>query len=410
MRGLGVLLVLFCNGILAAPWDFGTPVNVTLGSAPGVFTHLESAGRKNIAVSDGWVAVIWEDNRDGNSRCYVALKQLANNVFSEPLKVSGSNESAEPAIVAIGVGRFALAWEEDGNIWARLLTVESAMTVSKLSDPVQLNTASAMQVSLGHSKENGLYAAWSEQGISYKQIMLGKLALLPNDNIKLLAKIVVDKHVKGNQFYPSIAEISGNKTIVAWEDRHAGYTRLLYAESQNLKTASAPRELNEYKERDKKFGSGLGTGVMRVALATQGRDGLVAIWEDKRDFTSGYDIYAALANGPTVNFGANEKVQDEFGNTFAQWHPSIAANHDGHIVAVWDDDREGSPDVWLSWREAGRWSGDLAVPGASGAGVQSDPSITMDDSGNLHLAWVEKMDLNGQSAIRYLFARLKQTK
>jgi hypothetical protein len=48
------------------------------------------------------------------------------------------------------------------------------------------------------------------------------------------------------------------------------------------------------------------------------------------------------------------------------------------------------------------------VPGASGTGVQSDPSITMDEAGNLHLAWVEKNTLDGPSQIRYLFGRVSK--
>jgi len=63
--------------------------------------------------------------------------------------------------------------------------------------------------------------------------------------------------------------------------------------------------------------------------------------------------------------------------------------------------------VWLSWRDKEGWSDDLAVPGASGPGVQSAPSIAMDEAGNLHLAWVEKADLNSPSRIRYVFGRLK---
>jgi hypothetical protein len=146
---------------------------------------------------------------------------------------------------------------------------------------------------------------------------------------------------------------------------------------------------------------------MRVALASHGRDEVVAVWADKRDFQSGYDVYGGFARGPALSFGPNEKVQDQFGDNVAQWHPAVAANASARVVAAWDDDRDGSPDVWLSWRGAEGWSDDLAVPGASGPGVQSDPSLALDDAGNLHMAWVEKADLNSPSRIRYLFGRAK---
>lgn len=85
---------------------------------------------------------------------------------------------------------------------------------------------------------------------------------------------------------------------------------------------------------------------------------------DKLDFESSYDVYGGFARSPNLTFGANEKVQDEFGNNFVQWPPAVAANGGGRVAVVWDDDRDGSSDVWLSWRNADGWSDDLAVPGA----------------------------------------------
>ena len=111
---------------------------------------------------------------------------------------------------------------------------------------------------------------------------------------------------------------------------------------------------------------------MRVVLSNAGPQGVAAVWADKRDFLAGYDVYAAFASGPRYKFGANEKVQDDFGNEIAQWHPAIAANRQGTVAAVWDDDRDGTPDIWLAWRTANGWSDNLAVPGASGPGVQSE--------------------------------------
>lgn len=406
MRAFLFCALLFSASTHAAPWEFEPAIPVTRHSVPGVFVHLESAGRKNIALSEGWVAVAWEDNRDGISRCYVALKEAGQKQFAEPLMVSGHGEVAEPAIVGLSGGRFALAWEEDGQIWARVVTGTPLNKAVQLAEPVRLSSATATQASLSYTKENGLFAVWSEQGKSTMQLRLAKLTLSAQGEIRPTPSIPVDTSAKGDQAYPSIAEVSGDKTVLAWEDRSAGHTRLLYAVSRNDSAHFAPQQLNEFKWNGAKFGYGFGTGVMRVALAAHGPDGVAAVWADKRDFQSGYDVYGSFARGPKLSFGKNEKVQDEFGDNFAQWHPAIAANSAGRVAAVWDDDRDGTPDVWLSWRNAEGWSADLAVPGASGPGVQSDPSIAMDEAGNLHVVWVEKADLNSPSSIRYAFGRL----
>jgi hypothetical protein len=409
MRVLLLCTMLLCSGTHAATWKFDPAISVSPESKPGVFVHLESAGRKSIALSDGWVAIVWEDNRDDVSRCYVALKETGQNKFNPSQVVSGSNEAAEPAIVGIGGGRFALAWEENGQIWARIVTAMPANKPAILAGPVQLSKTAATQASLAYAKENGLYAVWSEQGALYWQIRLAKLHVAAQGAIHAHSSTIVDTGVKGDQSYPSIAEIHGNQTVVAWEDRSAGHTRLLYAVARDDNAFLAPQQLNEAKWRDVKSGIGVGgTGVMRVALTARGQDGVAAVWADKRDFQSGYDVYGSFASSPKIFFGANEKVQDEFGDNIAQWHPAIAANASGRVAVVWDDDRDGSPDVWLAWRKADGWSGDVAVPGASGPGVQSDPSIAMDEAGNLYLAWVEKTDLNSPSKIRFAIGRVTE--
>ena len=156
MRGLFALgLALFCPAVLAAPWAFDPAITVSQDPAARAFFHLEAAGRKSIAVSDAWVAVTWEDNRDGVSRCYVALKAPGKNNFAAEIRVSGDREAFEPAIVSLGQGRFALAWEEDGQIRARLLAVDG------LGKPITLGAREAAQVSLGYGQAERLLRAWS---------------------------------------------------------------------------------------------------------------------------------------------------------------------------------------------------------------------------------------------------------
>jgi hypothetical protein len=61
------------------------------------------------------------------------------------------------------------------------------------------------------------------------------------------------------------------------------------------------------------------------------------------------------------------------------------------FIIAWDDYRQGSSDIWLSWyTDDMEWSEDVSPSPASGAGEQSNPSIFLDDRGNLHLAWVER--------------------
>lgn len=401
-RLLAFALLLVSGALSAAPWEWSEPVTVGGDPAGRAFFHLESAGRKSVAESAGWVAITWEDDRDGTPRCYVALKAPGKDGFDAVQQVSGAQDAFEPAIVGLVGGRFALAWEEGGRVHMRMVDGKG------LGKPLSLSGRESAQASLGFSRETGLFAVWSEKAGEFWRLAAARLAPVRDDIKAVSSSMVEPGNPQGDQSYPSIAALDAGRVVVAWEDRRAGHTRIMYAVSADGgKRFAAAQYVNEIVWRGQSEGFGRGTGVMRVALSRHGAKGAVAVWADKRDFLSAYDVYAAFATGPSLKFGANEKAQDEFGNNIAQWHPAIAGNTGSRVVAVWDDDRDGSPDVWLSWRDTNTWSDDLAVPGASGPGVQSDPTVAMDENGNLHVAWVEKADLNSPSRICYLFGRLK---
>jgi hypothetical protein len=115
-------------------------------------------------------------------------------------------------------------------------------------------------------------------------------------------------------------------------------------------------------------------------------------------------VYAALSEPGAMRFQHNERVQDEFGNNIGQWHAAIAAQS-GLLVITWDDDRDGSSDIWLSWREASGWSENLAVPGAGGAGIDASPSVTLDVAGHVHLVWIEQQTADAPTRLRYVEGR-----
>ena len=110
------LIALAGSNAYAQPWSFKEPVDITAPAKAGVFHHLESSGRRNIAVSANTVAVTWEDDRDGTPRIYLALKDKAAIKFAEHIQVSASGEAFEPGLVALKDGLFAVVWEEDEHV------------------------------------------------------------------------------------------------------------------------------------------------------------------------------------------------------------------------------------------------------------------------------------------------------
>ncbi|MFO8025842.1 hypothetical protein [Thiohalophilus sp.] len=386
---------------IARPWEFEQPVAVTDVQGEGIFHHLESSGRRNIAVADHTVAISWEDNRHETPAIFLAHKSRQSDTFSQATRISGPGEAYEPSLTALNENRFALAWEEAGRVHLRLSRGE------QLGPVLKLDAKQAGQASLAARGDTLLlvYSA-SDPDSRHRRVYLQQFK---TDGLTLTAGnacSVDPAPLRQTQLYPSVTRLP-DRTVVAWEDRRHGHTIIMAAENRQ---PGACRFDKPQRISDPLPGPrppyGEGHGVTRVAMHAYGKQHILAAWADKRDFREGYDIYASHypADGEAL-FGPNQKVQDPFGGVAQQWHPSVAGTPSGQVVVAWDDGRDDQTNVFLSWYSDGQWSDDLAVPGASGSAIQNHPSVTLDNLGNLHLAWIEREYVGGPTRLRYLFGK-----
>jgi hypothetical protein len=397
--GPGLLLCLAPLWVHAEPWEFGQPVEVTSIHGKKIFHHLESSGRRNIAISADTVAIAWEDDRDGTPRVYLARKGRDKKEFSKEVKISGKGEAYEPSLVALTNNRFVLAWEEDTQIHLRVVTP------TRLGPTIILGKGEAVQPSLTRHDQQ-LLLVYSQREARYGRIWMQRIAI-DTDNLKIKQGCAVDAEpAKDEQLYPTVVSVAG-RVIVAWEDRRPGHTIIMAAQNHDRNSCrfDSPQRISEgIPGQNPAFGKG--HGVSRVALAAYGAGKLLAVWADKRDFREGYDIYSAhYLSGKEKLFGPNIKVQDTFGGVAQQWHATVAGDASGRLVVGWDDNRDGNANIMLSWPEGEGWSDDFVVPGADGKGEQNHPSISLDREGNLHLAWIERSTIGGPTKVRYLFGK-----
>lgn len=402
-----ILTLCFAIDCQAQEWAFGNPITIS-DSADKTFHHLESSGRRNIAVASQIVAVVWEDNRDEKASIYLALKDKKHLDFSTELKISGSEDAFEPSIIALPGSRFAISWEEDNQVFIRVVNA-AEITSPKLGNSLKLPIKNTMQSSLAANQEQ-IFVALAERNGRNSRIRLVQLQLEQKLNLNLLKHCQVDlKVVKDEQLYPSVIlqNKNGEKTIVlAWEDRRMGHTIIMGSESKVEQFCQfSPVQRISKREGKSNLPYGKGHGVSRVALDTYGDSGIFAAWADKRDFREGYDIYAA-EYGASAQWSDNQKVQDDFGGVARQWHATVAGHPKGLRVVAWSDERENNSDVFYSLYENGEWSEDFPVPGASDEGEQSHPSITLDKDANIHLAWVHRSQVGGITTLKYIMGRL----
>jgi hypothetical protein len=383
---LAALLLAVLAWPAQAGWEWSEPLTVNSVQGAAIFPHLESANRRGVAVSGDTVGVVWEDNRDGSPQCYLALKP-ADEGFQREIRLSQA-DCYEPAVAGLGAGRFVAAWEEAGKVQARLLPDGATL---KLSD------AEAAQVTLAVGS-NTIYAAWAEQAGRFRRIVVAQLAVKADALSMETAQPVEAGLPIDEQGWPALAVAGDGSVTVAWEDRRARHTVPMVSHSRDGRSFAPPARLTDHRSGSVD-GLGAGIGAMRPTLAAWGERGVVAVWLDKRDFLSGYDVYAAFDTG-TRRFGKNVRVQDNFGDNMAQWHALVVGDAGGRLVALWDDARDGTPDVWLSEWNDEAFGDDVAVPGAAGPGAQSDPVATLDAAGALHVVWLDRDEAAG-TRVRY---------
>ena len=224
-------------------WAHSPPVVVTREQGPRVFHHLESAGRKNIAIGGDVVAVTWEDNHEGKPAIYVAFKSLQAAAFSPERRVSGDTHSAyEPVVAALPGGRFLFAWEESGGVWARTGDAHG------FDAPVQLaHDANEASVAVDGA---ALYAVWSQRRGRFSGIECVRLTWRGGRlGIVAPARPVDSKPLAGDQLYPSVAIAPDGAAVAAWEDRRLGHTVIMSARGDRDLRFAPPVQLNETRRR-----------------------------------------------------------------------------------------------------------------------------------------------------------------
>lgn len=390
----GLCLCFVVQPLLASElWEFSNRIAVTAEPEQGIFHHLEGAGRKHIATSAGSISVVWEDDHSGDPQIYLNSINTGNSSFSTVLQVSTGVEAYEPAIAAITRSQFVVAWEQDGEMYARSFVNQQLSTIVKLSK----NTAS--QVSLAAMGDK-VFAVWREQQDRSWSLWLAQLSLDSGGLITVLTKSKVESEaLNAPVLFPTVA-VNEAGLMVAWEDRQSGHTRLKYSASADAGASfSESQYLNEFFSNRNEYDKG--NGVTRVSMTSYGEDEFIASWMDKRRGGVGYGIFAA--QGSDDSFGPNEKVHSKQGDSLPHYNPATAGNMAGDFVVAWDDYRQGNSDIWMSVYTDDEWSVDFSPEPASGEGEQSHISVVLDEQGGLHMVWIEREKVDAPTRLWYSY-------
>lgn len=205
------------------------------------------------------------------------------------------------------------------------------------------------------------------------------LVLMPQTNViaeEFRLNVRVDSNVGSGTIRssPSIASDNGNIYIV-WQDNRDGWSDIYYSRSNNQGASF----LRDVRVNDNPIGDG--TYQMNPDVAAE--DGTIyVVWEDGRAGIGTQEIYFAVSTDGLV-FESSIKVSD--GGT-EERYPSVAVDRvTGNIYVVWAS-QEKTIRLARSIDGGQSFESSILVSGSTLYG-RSHPSIDVDSSGKVYVAW-----------------------
>jgi len=185
---------------------------------------------------------------------------------------------------------------------------------------------------------------------------------------------------------PCVAVGDDSSVHVAWTQSTGGVSDVFYREWDNG-WVSDPLNLT----------SSPGTCVS-ASVAADGLGNAHVVWAN--NVVGNYEVYHRKYSPGS---GWSSTFQISMSGLLA-WSPSVGADGDGNAYVVWSDRRDGNFEIYfrrylngIGWGNQKRLS--------YNPGVSTNPSVTVDSEGNLHIVWEDFRDGNDEIYYREVSSR-----
>jgi PKD repeat protein len=124
-------------------------------------------------------------------------------------------------------------------------------------------------------------------------------------------------------------------------------------------------------------------------VAADGNGHVYVVWQDTRNGSS--DIYFNYSSDHGVTWQSSDiRIDKDTAGANDSTYPQIAADNNGHVYVIWEDDRNGTSDVFfnVSSDHGVTWlSSDRKLSTSPYAPPAQFPKIACDNSGHVYVAW-----------------------
>lgn len=350
----------------------------------------------SIAVNNtGVIYITWLDNRDGDGNIYICSSLNDGLTFPADRKVNDDIGSYWQGMPSIAVGDndiIYIAWQDqrEGNddiYFAKSYDGSISFSVNKKVNDDSGNSKQQLP-SLTVDEVGNIFITWIDWRNGEPDVYFTNS---PDEGETFSPNRRVNDDVGDPKQHQSSIVMGGNGNIyVAWVDRRNGDPDIYFTYSEDSGDSFLPnKRVNDDKNMSDQYAP---------SIAVDDTGNIYIAWEDYRN--DDMDIYFANSTDGGNTFSANKKVNDDIFNAF-QYSPQIGADGDGLVYIVWEDSRNGRNDIYFTRSTDGgnTFSNNIKVNDDTGNDRQRSPSMTIDDTGFILIAWED--DRNGDYDIYF---------
>lgn len=312
--------LLFAAGV--APPVPSAPVNVSRTPGDSLVPAL--------AVDPGGIIhVVWHDNSSGHFQLLYSRSSDRGATFSPAVAVSGPGEAQVPALAVDRDGGVYVAWEGEAAGNRDIFFSRSADGGATFAPPANLsaNPGDSKLPAIAARGSGEVYVAWQDSTGPGRQILLRR----STDGGKSFEPAnPLAPHAVGTRG-PAIA-VEAGAVVPVWQGSVKGSPGVVIARSTDRgRTFSVPRLL--------------APGVReRQSPAVAAADGAIyLVWRDRVADRWAVVFARSLDGGQTFTPPLNVSGTPGLANA-----PAIAADGRRRITVAWQDDRDGTPQIFVA--------------------------------------------------------------
>jgi hypothetical protein len=330
---------------------------------------------------------IWQDKRDGRLALYA---QYLNSSGQPQWKQDGiaiatsSKDQASPAAISDGRGGVLIFWQDqrndDGDIFGQRLDGEGHLLWGASGAPVIRANAKQAEPRAVHDGQGGAFVLCRDFRSGNEDVVAQRIDSNGKVFFDAVGKALAQGN--GNQVLGDIAATPDGGFVAAWSDNLTGVPRVLTQRYNDKANPQWPTNVFVVSVRSTQTAPKL----FMTTSANDTRGNAYVVWVDSRN--RDLDLYAQKidANGlPQWNLLGVTICKA----TNDQYSQKIVSDGGDGILLVWEDKRSGKADIYgqaLNAAGQARWDNDGVVIAAASQ-EQTQPSLIADGNGGLICVW-----------------------